>query len=564
MKKRPRPFDATLGGSNPLKRAKSTNSEGNSNWEQNVSLHSNLDALLKKHGESELNGILSFLVNPEGFEKCRALATKPLYVKPTHILDPVHGHVEIDPRMFCIIDKPEFQRLRRIRQLGMCFLIYPSACHNRFCHSIGAYHLADKLLKKIKHLQRPRNLTDRLIFLISTAALVHDIGHGPFSHSFEQVLKSLFQDREIPTHEVMGGRIIDSMCNKYPDIQKEYRPEDIELIKCLMEPELPKFKDLRRRYSEKGLSWIFRVISGPLDIDKLDYIYRDSYHSGLGIGTFGLQRIIGSVRVMGDEIAFDQKALQEIVDILRKRWSYHKQMYQHKSSHAFEFLLAEALKEYFIVKGVDKLKDLEYYIKLDDSILSEIRRSTNPELKKARKVLSHIDFREQPRLIWHCWAMPSLEPLKKEFITEENLRVKIGNYCLNRLDDVGGVMFEMSDIFVRWGSFSLGAVPGYKDKHPLSAISLFANGSPNKLKKLANPQEMFSLVGLGSRSVEYWIRVYVRYPEQQDVIRPIVEDFFKNRLKVLGGIPQVRLSPMKKPRTSRISSDKGSKKLSFF
>jgi len=394
---------------------------------------------------------------------------------------------------------------------------------------------------------------------------VHDIGHGPFSHSFEKVLEKLFRDREIPSHEVMGGKILDSMFEKYKDIRKEYSREDFELIKCLMDPELPQFEELRRRYRDNGLSWIFRVISAPLDIDKLDYIYRDSYHSGLGIGKFSLHRILASARVMGDEIAFDEKALQDIVEILRKRWSYHKQLYQHKSTNAFEFLLTEVLVEYFTVKGVEKLNEVQYYTKLDDSILSDIRRSTNTNLEKARKLLSTIDFREQPRLIWHCMAMPSLKALKGQFFSEEKLQLEIGNHCVKRLKDRGEscFMFEKSDVFVRWGSWGLGAVPGHKDKHPLSAISLFANGSPTKVKKLANPQEMFSLVGLGSKSVEYWIRVYVRYPEQQDVIRPIIEEFFKDKLQVLGGTPQARFSPSKKARRNRITFEEAGKQLSF-
>jgi len=251
--------------------------------------------------------------------------------------------------------------------------------------------------------------------------------------------------------------------------------------------------------------------------------------------------------VIDDEIAFDEKALQDIVDILRKRWSLHKQLYQHKTTQAFECLLIEVLVEYFTVTGVEKLNKIQYYIQLDDSILSEIRRSTNANLEKARKLLSDIDTRMQPRLVWHCWAMPSLEALKAKFQTEEKLELEIVNYCVNGLKNRGksSMRFEKADIFVRWGSWSLGAVPGCKDKHPLSDISLFASGSPRKVKKLSNPQENFSLVGLGSKSVEYWIRVYVRYPHQQNAIRPIIMEFFKDWLKVLGGTPQARLSPPK-------------------
>jgi len=158
-----------------------------------------------------------------------------------------------------------------------------------------------------------------IIFVITTAALVHDIGHGPFSHSFELVLRRLFNGQDIVSHEVMGGRILDVMYEKYEAIQIEYSRKEIELIKALMEPELSKSRDLKSEYHEKGLSWIFSVVSGPLDVDKLDYLSRDSYSSGLGRGSYGLDRILSSVRVIDDQLAFEEKALQEIVDILRKR-----------------------------------------------------------------------------------------------------------------------------------------------------------------------------------------------------------------------------------------------------
>merc|ERR1719233_2365219 len=104
-----------------MKQAKVMNGQDESDDKQSETLKSDLKALLATHDVSEVKKIFSFLSKPEGFEMCKTLALKPVYIKPTHILDPVHGHIVIDSRLFCIIDKPEFQRLRRIRQLGMAF-----------------------------------------------------------------------------------------------------------------------------------------------------------------------------------------------------------------------------------------------------------------------------------------------------------------------------------------------------------------------------------------------------------------------------------------------------------
>merc|ERR1719397_236236 len=219
--------------------------------------------------------MLADLAVSDGLKNWSSPRSKMLLVKKTLIQDAVHGPIRVDPRLFCIIDTPEFQRMRWIHQLGPIFLVYPTACHKRFSHSIGTYHVAKTLLENIYRQQRPQNLTRRIIFLVSTAALVHDIGHGPFSHAFEHVLRGLFSGKEVPDHEKMGANILDFMWKKYDAIRKEYSWKDMELIKALMEPQLPEHNALKNQYKKLGLLWIFSIISGPVDVDKLDYIYRD-------------------------------------------------------------------------------------------------------------------------------------------------------------------------------------------------------------------------------------------------------------------------------------------------
>jgi len=503
--------------------------------DEKVSIDENLQFLVENYGKKEVNKMLEIIKTAKGHKNWKTQLPKFDHIKPTYIQDSVHGPVRIDPRLFCIIDTPEFQRMRWIHQVGTSFLVCPSVSHTRFSHSIGTYHVAKTLLNNIYHEQRPRNLNRRLIFVITTAALIHDIGHGPFSHVLEGALHSLDCGEELLNHEEMGRRIIDAMYEKYEAVRKEYSKVDIELIKALIEPELPAHSELISVYTKQGLRWIFNLLSGPIDVDKLDYLWRDGYYSGLGprgSGDADLHRVLTSVRVIDNKIAFSKKVRDNILDIMRKRWSYHKRVYQHKTTIAFDILITEVLIEYFKVKGTRRLLKVENYTKLDDSIIGEIRRSTDPKLARARFLVNMVDVREQPRLIWSCKNISNLKVLQKRYNTEENFSAILGKYCAKQVKKVGdsSVSFLESDIFVRWGDLSLGGVPGFKNKHPLTAISIFDPCFPNRVEPMDNPKKNFSLVGLGSQYVEYWIGIYVRFPHQQELLRTIVQGYFVENL----------------------------------
>jgi len=139
---------------------------------------------------------------------------------------------------------------------------------------------------------------------------------------------------------------------------------------------------------------------------------------------------------------------------MRKRWTYHKRLYQHKVSVAFSFMIIEILVEYFKVKEAHKLFDVEYYTSLDDTLIGEIRRSKDPRLARARELLRCIDLRKQPRLVWSSKGLPNLKAFKERYYSKENLSAAIGKYCSEQLMKVRDVkfFFEESDIIVHWGS----------------------------------------------------------------------------------------------------------------
>ncbi len=181
--------------------------------------------------------------------------------------DAVHGHIYLPKYIFKFIDTPEFQRLRRIKQLGPVSYVYEGASHTRFGHSIGVAYLANKMAKIIQSDYPGLCVSDKTVELITIAGLLHDIGHGPYSHLFETVVKRMIPDY---SHEDMSCRIIDRFENKFES------HKDMEFVKSIIKGEiLP---------SHKGSEWMYEIVSNPttsIDVDKFDYFQRDVKYANI-------------------------------------------------------------------------------------------------------------------------------------------------------------------------------------------------------------------------------------------------------------------------------------------
>ena len=230
--------------------------------------------------------------------------------------DPVYGFINIPNEfIFNIIDHPYFQRLRRIKQLGLSDYVYPGAIHTRFSHAIGAMHLMRKTLDSLRekgHLIYEAEYEGALI-----AILLHDIGHGPFSHTLEF---SLFKD---VSHE----RITEWALYK---LNKEFAGKLTLAIEI--------FKGI---YPRKFLT---QLVSSQLDMDRLDYLKRDCFFTGVQEGMIGAERIIKMLNVVDDELVVEEKGIYSIENFISARRIMYWQVYLHKISICSEKMLIELIK----------------------------------------------------------------------------------------------------------------------------------------------------------------------------------------------------------------------------
>jgi hypothetical protein len=237
------------------------------------------------------------------------------------ITDPVHRYIRFSQVEKEVIDSPAFQRLRRIRQLAGAHLVYPSAQHSRFEHSLGAMHIAglagESLLVKgyIDHAETVQDL--RL------AALLHDIGHGPFSHLFEEVLEY----RRSTTHEEMGKRII--MQSEIADVLDRHG-HSADLI-C------------RLSFGQSKINFMNEIISGGLSADIMDYLPRDGLFTGAEYAKVDYHRLLSSLEVSKNRLALNRSALNSLESMLISRYEMFKAVYFHKTVRAAEVMLLRSM-----------------------------------------------------------------------------------------------------------------------------------------------------------------------------------------------------------------------------
>lgn len=239
------------------------------------------------------------------------------YVNKLKVLnDPVHGFIRIPNELiFDIIQHPYFQRLRRICQTGLTELVYPGAKHSRFQHALGSLHLMQHAVQslKIKGIEISRE-EENAVFC---AILLHDIGHGPFSHTLEN---SLIQDR---SHEDVSVQLMQNL-------NKEFNGE-LELA----------IQIFKQKYPRKFLT---QLVSSQLDMDRLDYLKRDSFYTGVVEGNINPDRIISTLNVVNDELVVDAKGIYSIEKYLSARMFMYWQVYNHRTSFSAELYVNETIR----------------------------------------------------------------------------------------------------------------------------------------------------------------------------------------------------------------------------
>ena len=232
------------------------------------------------------------------------------------INDPVHGFIILPtPFIFDLLEHPYVQRLRRIKQLGLTSLVYPGATHSRFQHALGALHLMGLAMESIR--QKGTQITDEEAEAVTAAILLHDIGHGPFSHALEE---SMIAD---VGHEDLSWLLMN-------DLNRE--------LGGRLDMALEIFSN---RYHKK---FLHQLVSGQLDMDRMDYLMRDSFYAGVVEGTIGTERIIKMLNVINDQLVVEAKGIYSIEKFLISRRLMYWQVYFHKTVIAAENLLVKVLQ----------------------------------------------------------------------------------------------------------------------------------------------------------------------------------------------------------------------------
>ena len=279
------------------------------------------------------------------------------------INDPVFGFINLPKGLlYDVVQHPLLQRLTRIKQLGLSSVVYPGAQHTRFQHSLGAYYL---MCEAIQHLTAKGNfIFDSEAEAVEAAILMHDIGHGPFSHVLEDTLV-----RDV-SHEDISGLLMERINQEMNGLLK--------LAICIFRDEYPK-------------RFLHQLVSGQLDMDRLDYLRRDSFYTGVTEGNIGSARIIKMLDVKDDRLVVESKGIYSIENFLTARRLMYWQVYLHKTSVAYERMLISTLlraKElalngtelfaspalrFFLYNEVDSTvfysrpECLEHFIRLDDN-----------------------------------------------------------------------------------------------------------------------------------------------------------------------------------------------------
>mgnify|MGYP001468906495 FL=1 len=277
------------------------------------------------------------------------------------IYDPIHKFISLTPLMIKIIDTYEFQRLRDLKQLGATYFVFPSATHTRFEHSLGVCYLVEIVLNELKKNQVELNIDERLIELVRIGGLIHDLGHGPFSHLYDHYVKSIDEDE----HEQRGINIFKSMVSKY---NLDLKTEEIEFICNIIEPP----EHLKN-------NWLYQIVNNKvnhIDVDKIDYIMRDSYHIGFQYNDFS--RLLTMIKVLeynnNSVLAYNDKLEQDIYLLFSSRYRLHKQIYSHHAVKAFEYLLIPILKKI-------KATNIDFIDFTDSVVLSRINSKHIEELE---------------------------------------------------------------------------------------------------------------------------------------------------------------------------------------
>lgn len=314
------------------------------------------------------------------------------------INDPIYGLVSYPfELLYDIIDHPYFQRLRRISQMGLSTYVYPGATHTRFSHALGALHLMCTAIQTLRN--KGHNITDDEYLGACVAILLHDIGHGPFSHALEGIIIET-------SHENISLALMEALNEEF----------DGQLSTGI--------KIFEGKHSKIFLT---QLVSSQLDVDRLDYLTRDSYYSGVAEGVIGYKRIISMLNVIDNQLVVEEKGIFSIQKFLIARHIMYWQVYLHKTS-----LVAEQMLKRYVLRLKELVNDNK--IEFSNSVfvtLLQSKSTINVELLNSFIKLDDVDVYHNLKVA-DKFADPILKLLSKGILNRQLFKVILGKSPVSR------------------------------------------------------------------------------------------------------------------------------------
>ncbi|MDN6028824.1 MAG: HD domain-containing protein [Lactobacillus sp.] len=283
------------------------------------------------------------------------------------VRDPVHGDIQINDQVILeLLEAKEFQRLRRIKQLGPVSFVFPGATHTRFEHNLGVYALTRQICQRFNQKYVTQTLGDGLWdpdnqLLAECAALLHDVGHGPYSHTFEHLFGT--------NHEKIGQRIITDRSTEINQALRRVAPNFPDAVASVIAKTYPNPQ-------------VVKLISSQADADRMDYLQRDAYFTGVNYGSFDLSRIMRVIRPFSGGICFTNSGMHAVEDYIVSRYQMYQQVYFHRVGRSFEVILQHLLERARICYQQGNLPvtpslaafladkwQLSDYLQLDDGVM---------------------------------------------------------------------------------------------------------------------------------------------------------------------------------------------------
>ena len=311
--------------------------------------------------------------------------------------DPIYGFISIpDDFIFDLIEHPYFQRLRRIMQLGLSHLVYPGALHTRFHHVLGAMHLMTQAIATIR--RKGHEITQDEERAVLIAILLHDIGHGPFSHALEYDIVSGV------SHEEISGFFMDRLAKEFG--------EDLDRALLI-------FKNKHHK------PFLYQLVSSQLDMDRLDYLNRDSFYTGVSEGIIGSDRLIEMLNVHEGNLVLEEKGIYSIEKFIVARRLMYWQVYLHKTVVAAEFMLIHALRraKHLAKKGDQLFASPALHFFLNNDVTKE-NFETDEKFLNLFSDLDDYDILGALK-VWQSHPDKTLSELSKRLVNRKLFKIEI-------------------------------------------------------------------------------------------------------------------------------------------